>query len=46
VNVKAAMASLNDADALIFDLRDNTGGFESMVSLLASYLFDHPEYMC
>jgi C-terminal processing protease CtpA/Prc len=41
----AAMASLNDADAIIFDLRDNTGGFPSMVLLIASYLFDHPEYM-
>ncbi|HET9405748.1 MAG TPA: S41 family peptidase [Candidatus Sulfotelmatobacter sp.] len=41
----AAMAKLNDADALIFDLRDNRGGFPSMVSLLAAYLFDHPEYM-
>jgi Peptidase family S41/N-terminal domain of Peptidase_S41 in eukaryotic IRBP len=41
----AAMASLNHADAIIFDLRDNTGGIESMVSLIASYLFDHPEYM-
>jgi C-terminal processing protease CtpA/Prc len=42
---KTAMASLNDADAIIFDLRDNTGGFEDMVTLVASYLFDHPEYM-
>ncbi len=41
----AAMASLNHADAIIFDLRDNVGGFEDMVSLIASYLFDHPEYM-
>jgi hypothetical protein len=41
----AAMAKLNDADALIFDLRDNGGGFPSMVSLIAAYLFDHPEYM-
>jgi Peptidase family S41 len=41
----AAMAKLNDVDALIFDLRDNRGGFPSMVSLLAAYLFDHPEYM-
>jgi hypothetical protein len=40
-----AMASLNHADAIIFDLRDNTGGFPNMVSLIASYLFDHPEYM-
>jgi hypothetical protein len=41
----AAMAKLNDADALIFDLRDKGGGFPSMVSLIAAYLFDHPEYM-
>jgi len=31
--------------ALIFDLRDNIGGTSEMVSLIASYLFDHPEYM-
>jgi hypothetical protein len=42
---KSAMASVNDADAIIFDLRDSTGGFENMVALIASYLFDHPEYM-
>jgi C-terminal processing protease CtpA/Prc len=42
---RTAMASLNDADAIIFDLRNNTGGFENMVALMASYLFDHPEYM-
>ena len=41
----AAMAALNDAGAIIFDLRNNTGGFPEMVSLIASYLFDHPEYM-
>ncbi len=41
----AAMASLNRADALIFDLRDNRGGTAEMVSLISSYLFDHPEYM-
>jgi hypothetical protein len=41
----AAMASLNNADALIFDLRDNAGGFASMVLLLSSYLFDHPQYV-
>lgn len=43
--VKAAMASLNHAGAIIFDLRDNSGGFPATVSLVASYLFDHPEYM-
>ena len=41
----AAMASLNHADAVIFDLRDNRGGYSSMVSQIAAYLFDHPEYM-
>ena len=41
----AAMKSLNRTDALIFDLRDNRGGTSEMVSLISSYLFDHPEYM-
>ena len=41
----AAMASLNEADAIIFDLRDNRGGYPSMVMLIAAYLFDHPEYL-
>jgi hypothetical protein len=40
-----AMASLNHADAIIFDLRDNTGGFPGMVSLIASYLFDRPVHI-
>ncbi|MDR3755031.1 MAG: S41 family peptidase [Terracidiphilus sp.] len=42
---ESAMRALNHADALIFDLRDNRGGDGSMVVFLASYLFDHPEYM-
>jgi len=37
-----AMASLNHTDALIFDLRDNTGGYPAMVAMLAGYLFDKP----
>lgn len=41
----AAMASLNGADAIIFDLRDNGGGSGEMVSLIAAYLFDHPEFI-
>ena len=41
----AAMARLNHAGAIIFDLRDNRGGYPEMVSLIASYLFDHPVYM-
>ena len=44
-SARTAMASLNDADAIIFDSRDNSGGFENMVELIAGYLFDHPEYM-
>jgi len=40
----AAMRRLNGTDALIFDLRDNTGGFPDMVSFLAAYLFDYPTY--
>jgi Peptidase family S41/N-terminal domain of Peptidase_S41 in eukaryotic IRBP len=41
----SAMASLNHADAIIFDLRDNRGGYAEMVMLISAYLFDHPEYM-
>ena len=42
---KAAMASVNGASAVIFDLRGNIGGYPDMVMLIAAYLFDHPEYM-
>jgi len=42
---RAAMASLNRVDAIIYDLRDNRGGEPEMVMLMAAYLFDHPEYM-
>jgi hypothetical protein len=41
----AAMARLNNVDAIIFDLRDNRGGYPDTVMMLAAYLFDHPEYM-
>jgi len=41
---RAAMASLNHADAIIFDLRDNRGGEPAMTALMGAYLFDHPEY--
>jgi C-terminal processing protease CtpA/Prc len=40
----ASMDSLNHAHAIIFDLRDNVGGFPEMVSLIAGYLFNHPVY--
>ncbi|MGD1068892.1 MAG: S41 family peptidase [Bryobacteraceae bacterium] len=42
---ESAMTYLNRAAAIIFDLRDNRGGYPEMVVFLASYLFDHPEYM-
>lgn len=41
----SAMASLNHADALIFDLRDNRGGMPDTVAFAAAYLFDRPEYL-
>ena len=43
--VEAAMTSLNQADAIIFDLRDNHGGSPEMVAFVASYLFDHPTHL-
>jgi hypothetical protein len=43
--VAAAMTSLNHADAIIFDLRDNRGGYANMVALIATYLFDHPTHL-
>jgi hypothetical protein len=43
--VAAAMASLNDVDAIIFDVRDNPGGYANMVALIATYLFDHPTHL-
>ena len=42
---RTAMASLNHANALIFDLRENRGGEPAMVTFMAAYLFDHPEYL-
>ncbi|HEY6968397.1 MAG TPA: S41 family peptidase [Candidatus Angelobacter sp.] len=41
----AAMAKLNNVDAIIFDLRDNRGGDPKMVALMATYLFDHPTHL-
>jgi C-terminal processing protease CtpA/Prc len=39
------MQKLNGVDAIIFDLRDNPGGYASMVALLATYLFDRPTHL-
>ena len=41
----AAMAKLNHADAIIFDLRDNPGGYANMVALIATYLFDRSTHL-
>lgn len=40
----SAMAKLNRANAIVFDLRDNRGGYPEMTAFIASYLFDRPEY--
>ena len=39
------MTSLNNASALIIDLRDNGGGFGDTALQIAGYLFDRPTYM-
>jgi hypothetical protein len=41
----AAMAKLNHADAIIFDLRDNPGGYANMVAFIATYLFDRTTHL-
>ena len=41
----AAMGFVAHARAVIFDLRDNTGGSPAMVSFIASYLFDQPTHL-
>jgi hypothetical protein len=43
--VTRVMASLNHADALIFDVRENHGGDPHMVALIASYLFDRRTHL-
>lgn len=39
---EAVMGKLNATDAVIFDLRDNRGGFPEMVRTMADWLFDRP----
>lgn len=41
--MRSALASINDAAAVIVDLRDNRGGDPGMVALVASYLFSRPQ---
>ena len=43
--VASAMGFIEHADAVIFDLRENGGGQPAMVTLIASYLFDHPTHL-
>ncbi|HEU0369807.1 MAG TPA: S41 family peptidase, partial [Candidatus Acidoferrum sp.] len=43
--MEAAMHSLQYADAIIFDVRENHGGSPEMVALIASYLFDRPTHL-
>ncbi len=39
---EGVMQRLNETDAVIFDLRDCTGGYPEMVRWMAGWLFDHP----
>src|SRR5882757_637751 len=43
--VVAAMGFVAHTDAVIFDLRENGGGQPAMVTMIASYLFDHPTHL-
>jgi len=40
-----AFETVTDCDALIFDLRYNTGGSPKLVQFIYSYLFDKPTYV-
>jgi len=41
----AAMNFLANADAIVFDLRDNGGGDPAMIALISTYLFDQPTHL-
>lgn len=41
----AAITFLANTDAVIFDLRDNSGGDPRMVALMCSYFFDQPVHL-
>ena len=42
---RRAMAAVNNADALIIDLRDNGGGMGETALQIAGYLFDRPAFL-
>jgi hypothetical protein len=41
----SAIYFLSNTDAVIFDLRDNTGGDPRMVAMMCTYLFDQPTHL-
>jgi hypothetical protein len=41
----SAIYFLSNTDAVIFDLRDNSGGDPSMVAMMCTYLFDQPTHL-
>ena len=41
----AAMSFLANANAVVFDLRENGGGHPAMVALISSYLFAEPTHL-
>jgi C-terminal processing protease CtpA/Prc len=43
--VVSTMGFIEHADAVIFDLRENGGGQPAMVTLIASFLFEHPTHL-
>ena len=43
--VTAAMSFVSNADAIIFDLRENGGGDPKMVALISTYLFSEPTHL-
>jgi hypothetical protein len=45
LTVASAMSFLANVDAVIFDLRENSGGDPRMVAMMSTYLFDRPVHL-